>query len=120
MLTLRCWKLGTPAGLSLKGLFSCVFRRTHRWKADHSFLTSVSVQQVAIPSQVKSESNFYHLIGILMETNWRGSLQVGKEVQEYISYWLSGTEDDPVHDEFSRNFVTKIYPKRWLIQQLMY
>lgn len=66
-----CWKLGTSAGLSSKGLFSWAFRRTHPCSADQSFLASVSVQQVAIPSSVKSKSNFYHLIGILMETNSR-------------------------------------------------
>lgn len=46
-----------------------------------------------------------------METNSRtGEVICKQEVREYNSSWLSGIKEETMHDEFSRNFVTKNYP----------
>lgn len=100
-------------------VFLCLHQDTQT-SAYQSFPASVSVQQAATPSSAKSKSNFYRLIGILMETNSRTGEVIYKwEAREHNSFWLSGIKEETTHDEFSRNFVTKIYPERWLIQQHM-
>lgn len=55
-----------------------------------------------------------------METsNTTGGVIYKWEVREYNSFWLNGMKDETMYDEFSLNFVTKIYPERWHIQQRM-
>lgn len=47
-----------------------------------------------------------------METNnTTGDVIYKWEVREYNSFWLSGLKNETMHDEFSRNFLTKIYPE---------